>query len=53
MTDIDGSRVLEVAPERTIVAGDSLWKSLTFEQLSSVESVALDMWPAFHDRHDE
>ena len=47
MTDINGSRVLEVAPERTIVACDSLWKSLTFDQLSSVESVALDMWPAF------
>jgi transposase len=47
MTDIDRSRVLEVVPERTIAACDLLWESLTFEQLGSVKSVALDMWQAF------
>lgn len=47
MTDIDRSRVLEVAPGRTIAACDSLWKSLSFEQLGSVKSVAVDMWQAY------
>src|SRR6056297_771271 len=47
MTDIDRSRVLEVVPERTTAACDSLWKSLTPEQIESVRSVAMDMWQAF------
>lgn len=47
MTDIDRSRVLEVVPERTIAACDSLWNSLTSEQLGTVRSVAMDMWQAF------
>lgn len=47
MTDIDNSRVLEVAPERTIEAADSLWKTLTLTQRENVESVSMDMWKAF------
>lgn len=47
MTDIDNSRVLEVAPERTIEAADSLWKTLTQTQREEVESVSMDMWQAF------
>lgn len=47
MTDIDRGRVLEVAAERTIAATNSLWQTLTAEQLASVQSVAMDMWKAF------
>lgn len=47
MADIDGSRVLEVAPERTIEACDSLWNTLSDEQKENVEAVAMDMWRAF------
>jgi Transposase and inactivated derivatives len=47
LTDIDRSRVLEVAPERTIAATDTLWKTLSETQLSSIRSVAMDMWQAF------
>lgn len=47
MTDIDGARVLEVAPERTIEACDSLWNTLSDEQKENVEAVAMDMWRAF------
>ena len=47
MTDIDDRRVLEVAPERTIEAADTLWKTLTQTQREEVESVSLDMWQAF------
>jgi transposase len=51
MTGIDRSRVLDVAPERTTAARDSLWKSLTSEQLDSVQAVAMDMWQAFMKNH--
>jgi len=47
MTDIDNSRVLEVAPERTIEAADSLWKTLTQTQREGIASVSMDMWQAF------
>ena len=47
MTDLDGHRVLEVAPERTIESCDLLWKTLTETQQSEVESVSMDMWQAF------
>jgi transposase len=47
MTDIDNKRVLEVAPERTIEAADSLWKTLTQTQRAGIASVSLDMWQAF------
>ena len=47
MTDIDGSRVLEVAKERTIEACDLLWNTLSKEQKDNVQAVAMDMWQAF------
>ena len=47
MTDIDNRRVVEVAPERTIEAADSLWETLSESQRSEVKSVSLDMWQAF------
>lgn len=47
MTDLDQSRVLEVVPERTREATDSLWKTLSKEQRAVVKAVSLDMWPAF------
>ncbi|MDA1215133.1 MAG: ISL3 family transposase [Planctomycetota bacterium] len=47
MTDIDGGRVLDVAPGRTQEAADSLWKTLSEEQKHQVEAVAMDMWAAF------
>jgi transposase len=46
MTDMDGHRVLEVVPERTIESCDLLWKTLTETQQSEVESVSMDMWQA-------
>lgn len=47
MTDIDGSRVLEVAPERTIEACDKLWETLPDRQRTQVKAVCMDMWKAF------
>ena len=47
MTDIDGSRVLEVAPERTIQACDSLWKTLSESQKDQIQAVCMDMWQAY------
>ncbi len=47
MADIDGSRVLEVSPERTIEACDSLWNTLSEKQKGNIKAVAMDMWQAF------
>ena len=47
LTDIDGRRVLEVAPGRTREAADSLWNTLSDPQRRQVRAVAMDMWPAF------
>lgn len=47
MTDLDGHRVLEVAQERTTLACDRLWETLTEKQRTEVESVSMDMWQAF------
>ena len=47
MTDISGSRVLEVVEGRTQEATDSLWKTLSEEQRGKVHAVAMDIWPAF------
>ena len=44
MTDIEGGRVLEVVPGRTREAADSLWETLSEEQ---IEAVAMDMWVAY------
>ncbi len=47
MTDLDGSRVLEVAEQRTKEAADELWKSLPEAQREQVYGVAMDMWQPY------
>ncbi len=47
LTDLDGSRVLEVVEDRTEEAADKLWNGLSKEQKQGIEAVAVDMWPAF------
>ena len=47
LTDIDRSRVLDLVPERKLVAAKSLLETLSPTQRASVKAVAMDMWPAF------
>jgi transposase len=47
LTDLTGSRVLEVVEGRTEEAADGLWKDFSEEQKGQVEAVAIDMWAAF------
>lgn len=47
MTDIDGSRVLEVVQQRTTQSADKLWQSLPQSQQKQVRAVAMDMWKPF------
>lgn len=49
MTDIDGSRVLEVSEGRDEAAADALWEALPEAQRENVEAVAIDMWQAFEN----
>ena len=43
LTDLEGSRVLDVVEERSEAAADQLWATLTSEQKEAVEAVAMDM----------
>jgi transposase len=47
LTDIDGSRVLDVIPGRTLEAATKLIHTLSEPQRASVKAVAMDMWPAY------
>ena len=47
LTDIDGSRVLDLVPGRKLESATQLLNTLTPEQRSGVKAVAMDMWPAF------
>ena len=47
LTDIDGSRVVDVAPDRTEVAAERGLHSLSPQQRSRVRAVAADMLPAY------
>jgi transposase len=47
LTDLDQSRVLDVAPDRTQEAAESLVKTLPAEQREQVRAVAMDMWQPF------
>ena len=47
MVDIDRSRVLEVAKDRTTESCNQLWSSLSESQKSGVLAVATDFWRAF------
>jgi transposase len=45
--DLDQARVLYVAEDRKQASLDGFWKTLTPEQLASIEGVAMDMWDAY------
>jgi transposase len=47
LTDIDGSRVLDVAPERSQAAAEAVLQTLTVEQRQEVQVMAADMLPAY------
>lgn len=47
LSDVDGSRILDVAPGRKWEDARSLLKTLTAGQCQHVEAVAMDMWPAY------
>jgi transposase len=47
LTDIEGSRVLEVVPGRTLEDAKKLLETLTLEQRFGVEAVAVDMWRGY------
>jgi transposase len=47
MTDVNGSRVLDVAPERTREAAETLLETLSDEQREKVKAVAADMASAY------
>jgi len=47
MTDLTGSRVLEVVPGRDEQAANQLWNSLPKSQRDQIQAVAIDMWQAF------
>ena len=47
LTDLEGSRVLDVVEERTEAAADQLWATLTSAQKEAVEAVAMDMWEPY------
>jgi transposase len=47
MTDLDGSRVLEVSEGRDETAANRLWKSLSSGNKQQIKAVAVDMWSAY------
>lgn len=47
LTDLDRSRVMEVVPDRTQEAAETLWKTLPEPQRNTVQSVSMDMWEPF------
>ncbi len=49
MTDLDGSRVLEVVPGRDEESADKLWDSLPAEQIAKIEAISIDMSQAFEN----
>jgi len=49
LTDLDGSRVLDVAEGRTEESADQVWKSLSEPQRGGIEAVAIDMWQAYEN----
>jgi transposase len=49
LADINGSRVLDVAPKRTQAAAEAVFQTLTVEQRQELQAVAADMLPAYAD----
>jgi transposase len=47
MTDIAGARVLEVVPDRTREAADTLWAAVPEPVRTHIAAVTMDMWEAF------
>ena len=47
VNDLEGGRVLYVAPERKKESLDSFWKTLTPEQLEGILSMSMDMWDPY------
>jgi transposase len=47
LTDLKGSRVLDVAPERTQAAAEAVLQTLSTEQRQAVRAAAADMLPAY------
>ena len=47
VNDLQGSRVLYVAEDRRQSSLDGFWSTLTQEQMTSIEAVALDMWDPY------
>jgi transposase len=47
LTDLDGSRVLDVVPERAQAAAEAVLQTLSAEQWQTVRAVAADMLPAY------
>ncbi|MEZ5940374.1 MAG: ISL3 family transposase [Planctomycetaceae bacterium] len=49
LTDLDGARVLDVAPGRSEEATQEVWKSLSKRQRKGLQAVAIDMWQAYEN----
>ena len=47
LNDLEGGRVIDVAPERTQEAAGGLLRKLPEQQREKIEAVAMDMWPAY------
>ena len=47
LTDLDGSRIIEVASGRDQLACDNLFESLSPEQRDGVDAIAMDMWRSY------
>ena len=47
VNDLERSRVLFVAENRTTQSLDEFWSSLSPEQIHAVEAVAMDMWDPY------
>lgn len=47
MSDLEGSRILEVVADRSEESAAHLWKEIPEEQRGSIEAVAMDMWKPF------
>jgi len=47
VADLDGTRVLYLAEDRTQESLDGFWATLTPEQLAGIQAVAMDMWEPY------
>jgi transposase len=53
LTDLEGRRILEVTPERTVTSLVDALKSLDSRQISGVLAVSMDMWEPYRTAIDE